>query len=119
VADSPNRDVLAFFSLDRLEVIGQEIDARQTANHRGIGTNSGSSGCSALIGYGGRCTARIVSEETKKLLQQLLQGRPVKLVGTDSVLAVAARHIASSADASISHLVLRKQSEVPEIADRN
>jgi len=24
------------------------------------------SGCSALIGYGGRCTARIVSEETKK-----------------------------------------------------
>jgi len=89
VADSPNRDVLAFFSLDRLEVIGQEIDARQTANHRGIGTDSGSSGCSALIGDGGRCTARIVSEETKKLLQQLLQGRPVKLVGTDFVLAVA------------------------------
>ena len=31
-----------------------------------IMTQCPASGCSALIGYGGRCTARIVSEETKK-----------------------------------------------------
>ena len=39
-----------------------------------IMTQCPASGCSALIGYGGRCTARIVSEETKKSSPIIIAG---------------------------------------------
>jgi hypothetical protein len=64
-----------------------------------IMTQCPASGSSALIGYGGRCTARIVSEETKK----------------SSPMIIATKTTREWFVFSISHSVLRKRrNEVPE-----
>jgi hypothetical protein len=101
-----------------------------------IMTQRPASGGSALMGYGGRCTAGIASEESKKssttpvatsvffkTTRQCLLGvvRRQRLSSQELIpfLHLAARHIASRGDASISHLLLRKpQNEVPERARR-
>lgn len=90
---------------------------------------------SALLGHGERFTARIACEETKKVMQQLLQEcflqdhagsftrhcplteTAVKLIETDFVLPVGREaNIANPARTSISRFILRKRwNEVPRI----
>jgi hypothetical protein len=68
-----------------------------------IMTQCPASGSSALIGYGGCCTARIVSEETKK-------SSPI-IIATNVLFKTTREWVG----VSISHLVLRKRrNEVPE-----